>query len=167
MRLILGFIGIMAIVGVVSIGSAEAQSYKYTYKSANYTEFDKGGSCLTSAMHMTITLYLPAPIPPNANQYQVQPISWTASNGLHAFNSTSRGAGIQYGVFNTNAKGKITNWMIGLYADPKHPLEYVATFNSGGVENTLYDTGWQYPCQGSIDEEAYSYTPKTWKQPKP
>jgi hypothetical protein len=157
----------VTIVGVSTICRAEGQVYKYTYKSANYTTFVEGGTCLTGVMHMTLTLNLSAPIPPNSVNYFVSPISWTASNGLHHFSSSSKGAHLDYGLFDTNSKGKITNWDIDVSANPKGPLgvlEYAGTVNQVG--GNPEDAGAQYPCPGGANEEAYSYVPRSWIQPK-
>jgi hypothetical protein len=150
---------LIASVWAFGVCAADAQVYKYTYKSANYTTNVEG--CITSLMHLSIQLNLPAPIPPNASVYDVSPISWTVSDGLHGFNSATPGAILYGAVFWTDNRGKITDWFIEAFTSGQQEIVW-----SSGAPTAPEDYGLENPCKNGKLGDGESFIPKTWKQPK-
>jgi hypothetical protein len=142
------------------LGSAEAKSYKYTYTSLNYGEVEGVPPfCLTAAMHFSITLVLSARLPPNAAQLAITPLSWTANNGLHTFNSKMKTAALAYSVFWTDGKGNITDWTVGASKGPHQ--EYVESDS----EHTEDDVGYQTCAAAGAYTAGIAFPYGTWTRP--
>jgi hypothetical protein len=157
------FAALVATSTVLGIGHAAARTYHYHYVSNKY-DVVNGAQCLTTSMHLQLTLTLAGPLPANANDLVVTPKYWRASNGLHEFSSIGKNAGIETIQFWTDANGNIVNWVVALYRNLNTGyLEEIVTNkppNSAGA-----DFGYQ-DCSKGDESDAIASTIGTWKQPK-
>ncbi len=146
------------------IGNAQARNYYYRYVSANYSVID-GAQCLTTSMHLKLWLILAAPLPANASDLSVQPVSWRANDGLRGFSSKNRNAGIEAIQFWTDGNGNIVNWVVALYGNSKTAYQQRIIINkppnSAGADFAYQD------CARGSESDAIATTVQTWKQPPP
>lgn len=103
-------IGAAMLLATASTGAdAAAVTYHYTGK-----HFNSGISgCLTAAMHISLSVTLPAALPANLKNQITKPVSWVVNDGLHVFRGTAATSKLPLAaILSTDATGKINQWNV-------------------------------------------------------
>lgn len=147
-----------AVVALASLVAQKAHAdYFYFYTGKNYTEYSYP---FTGSMKIFGVVRLSNALPPNLENYRVQPLAFSFGDGVNFYSSSHDLTGI-YFVVSTDNSGTITSW--DLFVQNINTCYTAETSNpshGNGTDNTFdtVDVG----CEGIIRLMALATSRGTW-----
>ena len=98
------------------MATAASPTYTYTYVGNNFTYFNTSPTLYASTAHVSMTMVFAAPLAANLDFQTLSPMSWSITDSVNHFSSTSFDTNSSGNVavfdFSTNASGTLTGWDI-------------------------------------------------------